>query len=596
MRRFGSSMALACAGLLTLTACGSDPVTDASQNVAFTSCSQTECAGTLPSGAEFEILMPEDWSGSLAIFSHGLRGMGAPQSETENSVGDQVPTPTSTAEPDEPTPGESGSAAADDSGKSQKPDSSKPDSSKSSSSKSESADKSGKKGDGSAKPKDVEEPSPTPTLPQPRPGGPEPAPLWGAGDKAIADVMLQANYAVAGATPPGQGWSVGAQITADEELYEYFTQNVATPNRVYSWGESTGGLASVRLAELHPDWVSGAVAMCAPMSGPNPSFDLALDVGFAVQQLLYRDMKLVNFESEADALAVRQKAVGLVQSAATAEGAEGQARVLFIAALASLPTQTRTESGTTLDSQVRASVEGITNLLNQSTVQRYRLEVLVGGNPSGNFGSDYRLRLTPEQREGINGVFPEATSKFYTELLRGDRISPDIEAQRAVAAQGELVGNLEVPVMTLHNVFDPVYIAENESWYRERAAANGPEAAANLVNAFVIPQQFYDDEAPAGEGAGNCNFEPATIIGVLIQLNDWVRYGNYPGRDSLSKAFKGAQVTIEYDPGPWPAMALSPLDPPLILNDSEIEPAQPQNPDSNSPSTKVDPSESSPSR
>ena len=58
---------------LLIGACASDPVTDTSREVNFTPCSETECSGNLPSGAEFEILLPEDWGGSLAIFSHGLR-------------------------------------------------------------------------------------------------------------------------------------------------------------------------------------------------------------------------------------------------------------------------------------------------------------------------------------------------------------------------------------------------------------------------------------------------------------------------------------------------------------------------------------------
>ena len=49
----------------------------------------------------------------------------------------------------------------------------------------------------------------------------------------------------------------------------------------------------------------------------------------------------------------------------------------------------------------------------------------------------------------------------------------------------------------------------------------------------------------------------------MILLNDWVRRGQYPGRDTVGEAFAQRQVTITYDPGPWPEMGLSPLEPPI---------------------------------
>ena len=120
-------------------------------------------------------------------------------------------------------------------------------------------------------------------------------------------------------------------------------------------------------------------------------------------------------------------------------------------------------------------------------------------------------------------------------------------------------------MLTLHNANDPVYIAQNESWYRVRAQQNGTEANANFVDLFALPPVSYGPEEPASEGAGNCVFEPRTVLGVMIQLNDWVRRGTYPGRDTVSKAFGDGLVSITYDPGPWPPMGISPVDAPLSL-------------------------------
>ena len=77
MRRFPLAVVGAAAFALVAAGCASDPVTDPDNDVTFTACSSADCAGTLPSGAEFDIILPEDWNGTLAIYSHRIDGPGA---------------------------------------------------------------------------------------------------------------------------------------------------------------------------------------------------------------------------------------------------------------------------------------------------------------------------------------------------------------------------------------------------------------------------------------------------------------------------------------------------------------------------------------
>lgn len=498
--------------------CGADPVQDLANDVAFTACSAVDCAGTLPSGAEFDIIMPEDWNGTLAIFSHRLNGLGAPRIPKSAELATPTATPLVTPRPTE------------------RPDK-------------KARNKTTRK---------TPSPSPTPSVSiseiQPRPGGPEVAPLWGDGDRSLADVMLQAGYAIAGANPERQGWVVADQITAAEELYDYFTTTIATPNRVYAWGESTGGLASARLAQVHPDWVSGALAICAPLSGPVPSFDLALDVAYATRELLAPDLKLVDYTSADEARRARELALTAVARAAAGKPAQ-QAAVAFIAAIGQLPNASRTQSGATWESQIEANTEAVANLLTQSTVQRHELEQEVGGNFSGNAGTDYALRIDDEQRAQLDEIKSGLTDRYLVELGSGARISPDPDAVTTAEGQGGLTGDLAVPTLTLHNALDPVYIAPNVSHYAAELAATGTEEQADLVHVFVLPPNSVGTSQPASEGVGNCNFEPRTLLGAMIQLNQWVRNGIYPGRDSLRDSFKNQPVSLDYDPGPWPQMS-----------------------------------------
>ena len=66
----------AAAVLLLLAGCsaGAEPPRARSQDrdVSFSSCAQVECAGEID-GAAFQILMPEQWNGTLLLWSHGIR-------------------------------------------------------------------------------------------------------------------------------------------------------------------------------------------------------------------------------------------------------------------------------------------------------------------------------------------------------------------------------------------------------------------------------------------------------------------------------------------------------------------------------------------
>ena len=498
MRRLG--LLLLAVVSVVLAGCSSAETVE-QESLEFTSCSEAECSGKLASGAEFEILMPESWTGTLVLFSPGIQ---MPELGDKKNQGGLAPV---TADSN------GSSAGASD-------------------------------------------------------GGPQPAPGWGDEDANTADVMLQAGYAIAGASTGRFGWNVRSQITAAEELYEYFVDNIANPARVYAWGESSGGLTSARLAELHPEWVTGASAICAPMSGPVPSFELALDASFAVRQLLVPNLQLVNFSSYEDALASLKEGRKAVR-AASRDGDEGQAKVLFIASLLGLPLKTSVETGSTLDSQVAAAVIGIENLLEQSTAQRYLFEQLVGGNPSTNEGTDYEGRIKEERRSQLEAVAAGSVRDNYQEL-RGPRVQADEDATVAASAQGELVGDLKVPLLTLHNIFDPVYIVQNESWYIDRVGTFGPEIRANLVGAYSIPRDSYSEDEPAQTGAGHCHFEVRTIVGLLIQLDLWIRKGDYPGRDSAARAFESQQVGLEFTPDPWPTMAITPEDPPIEPDPDEV--------------------------
>ena len=243
--------------------------------------------------------------------------------------------------------------------------------------------------------------------------------------------MLQAGYAIAGATPTAAG--VGRRRpghSRPRNCTSTSRDKIGHPNRVYVWGESTGGLASARLAELHPNWVAGSLAMCAPLSGPVRSYDLSLDVAYAIRQLLEPKLKVVGYTSADEARRDQPppwRPLRMLPLGAATE----QAKVAFIAghgrAAERQPDHDRRDLAR---ASSPANVAAIRNLVDQTTLQRFELEQRSGGNFSGNAGTDYSLRVTGAQRQQFDGIEAGLTDTMLAVLANGSRITPDPRRSR----------------------------------------------------------------------------------------------------------------------------------------------------------------------
>ena len=377
-------------------------------------------------------------------------------------------------------------------------------------------------------------------------------PLRAFGD-TLAAVLLDAGYALAGTTPTGSGWNVREQMTAIEQAYARFAAEVATPNRVYLAGTSLGGLATVRVAEQGLDWVSAAASFCAPLAGARPTHDLALDAAVATRALLVPDLKVAGFTDARQARREFARATAAVRRAA--EGTpEQRAKVELIGALVDAADRTAADL-----TAAQARVVSITNLLAQSTLDRYPLEQSVGGNPSGTFGTDYRTRVSRSELAAIGGGLDDQAlvGTWLRRVQAGARISPEPTAEAALSAQGDVTGRPGAPVIALHTAADEVYTPQHASWYGVRAAAAGEQSAALFLPLFTTGRGGVG-------GAGHCAFTAGDVTGTIRVLDDWVRRGLYPSDASVAEAFAlGTGADPAYQADPWPSARLSPLDEPL---------------------------------
>lgn len=366
----------------------------------------------------------------------------------------------------------------------------------------------------------------------------------------VAAELLRNGYALAGSAYRTNGWAVADGVAAGEQLHDFFTAKVGTPDRTYLWGESLGGLITETLAEKHPEWVAGAAPLCGVIGGSNLNFDLALDVAFAVKTLVYPRFTLTGYASYEEAVATFSAAYTAVL-AATKDVANGVPKLLLAAALADAPAQSRSYDGSTLPSQLSALVEAVVTAMVFGTVVRQEMEQRVGGNPSGNTAADYRPRVSAAERQLIETVAPGSVDRNLSLLAEAPRTRPDEAARTTFAALGTPAGDVTVPTITLHTAADPLVLVQNETVFAAKVAASTARTA-DLVQLFTVAPKTYPKPAPYG--AGHCNFSSDELVGVVTVLDNWVRRGTYPAGVAITGAFgTRTGLNLGYRPGPWPA-------------------------------------------
>lgn len=392
---------------------------------------------------------------------------------------------------------------------------------------------------------------PTPPDLRPVSTSPEPAPGWSSGDRTVGDALLARGYAIAGSSYASNGWAVADGVRAGEDVYAWVRDHVGRPDRVYAWGDSLGGLVTTVLAERHPDWVTGSAPLCGALAGTVPNMDLALDVGYAVRELIWPQMTVRGFTSYQDAVDTFRGAASRVLAAARDVRGGGAAAVLFVDAVVDGPTRTRTYDGATPASAVAAAAEGVLTALSFETFARYDLEQRLGGDPSTNVGTDYAARISAADRQRVDALDPGATTRLLAALARGRRVAADPAARAAALRLDDPQGRLSRPMLTLHTRDDPLVLVQNESWYAARVAAHG--APGDLEQLVTVPPATYPEKPGAPYGAGHCAFTPVSRIGVVDLLDRWVRTSVRPTAAAATAALgAGSGVEPAVVPPPWP--------------------------------------------
>jgi len=376
---------------------------------------------------------------------------------------------------------------------------------------------------------------------------------------ATRDDLLAHGYGLIGSSYAGggAGWAVTDGLRAGVEAVRIAERRIGASRveKVLAWGNSLGGLITQTLAEERPDLVDGVAPLCGVLGGTNRNLDLALDVAVGVKRFFYPKLRLRGFATREGAQANFDAASRAVTARLSdpATQASSSGRVLGLAAIMGTASQTKTYDGTGTASAVGAVTESVLTALNYATVGRYDIEQRVGGNPSTNVGTDYLARVTPATTARFTAFgFGEGLLRSFARSLDtyGTRIAADPLARRAAARLGNPTGDLADKTVTMHTVYDPLVIVQNERVFLRRVAAH--DATDKLLQLYVQPPSYV---TAAPYGAGHCNFTTDQYVAAVLALDGWVTTGDRPSATVLGQLFSAhpGALDLNYKPALWPA-------------------------------------------
>lgn len=145
---------------------------------------------------------------------------------------------------------------------------------------------------------------------------------------------------------------------------------------------------------------------------------------------------------------------------------------------------------------------------------------------------------------GNEGVRYRGTSDDAAFNARVPRIAADPEARSRLATDGDPIGDIAVPVLTLHGIGDATVFVENQSAYRATVERAG--------NADRLLQVFVDE-------AEHSKLSAALYPAALALLREWVETRRRLAAGEVRERCEGlrptyggeCRVTVDYVPQPW---------------------------------------------
>jgi hypothetical protein len=324
----------------------------------------------------------------------------------------------------------------------------------------------------------------------------------------LRQLLIAQGYAWAASSYSRNDYDISTGVADTHALVRHFNGLAGKPTRVYLTGASMGGHITVVSLEQYRNTYSGALSICGAIGG-HELFDYFLDFNAAAQQLgtgsstypvnpaTYIGLTVPHIKANLEA------APGLWPFALNAQGRNFKDLV----ELRSGGERPNFDEAFVFWNSIPAAT-GSGNFLfelgmGDGTVPRAPGVVVDNTDVVYQFDAD--PSLSPEEQALNDGIV---------------RVSADSQArtQQGLAQMPVINGDINVPVLTLHNLGDLFVPILNEVEYASRVAASG--------NSDLLVQR-------AIRGVGHCDFTTPELVTAFSDLVTWVEAGIKPAGDDF---------------------------------------------------------------
>jgi pimeloyl-ACP methyl ester carboxylesterase len=310
-----------------------------------------------------------------------------------------------------------------------------------------------------------------------------------SGDDAgpIRDALGEKGFAVAYSSFSENGYDFADGLRRTHQLRGIFTSTYGKPNRSFLLGHSLGGQIVQSLAEQYPSQYDGAVALCGVVGGTRKQINYIGDVR-TMFDLMYPNWLP---GTSTDNMPVVPGPADVQNAALFALSTDGFAGLGKIASIdqTHLAGRNAPELTQTLITALVYHARGLNDF-----VDRAHGHLLFD-----NSNTVYTSPVSAALAGFVNGSIARYTA------------SPDANAW--LDNNYEPTGNLRIPMLTLHNIHDPVVPFDHEAAYLAKATNAG--SSANL-------------RQRARNEYGHCNFGAALTASTVQDLVNWVTTGAPP--------------------------------------------------------------------
>jgi len=342
-----------------------------------------------------------------------------------------------------------------------------------------------------------------------------------APNAALEAPLLAQGFALAGTAYKDNGWAIGDAIQDVKNLTVFFRDNVAQPQRTILVAASLGTFVGYKSMEQFGGIYDGALCLCTAGAGATRLWDsgvplyLAYDVIFGIPPswgTVGEVRNDIDFDTE-----VLAKLFPELNNIANFPKFE------FIRLVAKNPGRGITPP------PPPAFFPGwaLTDFF-FFTEARAELQRRAGGPIVQNLDQNYALTAAEKAYLAGIGLPTPVVDAWLAQMNARRNIEAKPSARNYVRNNTDFNGKIRHPILTVHNIIDPLLVVANESAYAELNAATGKQDL--LFQTYVT-------------GVGHCNLTGPQVLTAIGAIDQWVRTGvrptsvQFPGALGFNQAF-----------------------------------------------------------